>query len=150
MYDDILGEQDEKDKNKEPKKFKLSEVCYDCGNIFEDCECEEGFGLGDVDLDEEESKLAIDDNEKDSCDGECEECAACDDPWSVGIEPSQDIGCIKFNDMGRNCSDQCITCELHDCLYTGGGTITKESMRPKPSGYSIGRPTITKNTMVMI
>ena len=61
MFDDILGpyEEDEKQKEKKPQ-VDLNGVCYDCGNTFEECECEEGFNLGDLDDDVEFVSYKID------------------------------------------------------------------------------------------
>ena len=148
MYDDILGPYEEKKKAKKPKnRVNLkNQVCYDCGNTFEECECEEGFSLEDIDLDEEESKLgAIDENEEDPWDGAdmedtCKDDCGCDDDGGcigVGclndceIPPEQDIATIEpmsdaeenriwqlvGNDQGRNCEGQCKTCDDYDCMY---------------------------------
>ena len=133
MYDDILGPYEEKKEKKPKKRINLkNQVCYDCGNTFEECECEEGFSLEDLDLDEEESKLgAIDENDvdedpwdgadmEDTCKDDCgdDDCGClgvgCLDD---GISPEQDIASLSYNDEGRNCEGQCKTCEMYDCMY---------------------------------
>jgi hypothetical protein len=95
MYDDILGDYgEEKDKKPRPKsRINLKDqICYDCQQPYDLCECEEGFNIEDLDLDEEESKLgAIDDNEEDPWDG-CDK-DDCEDDCDCAIPPEQDIGC---------------------------------------------------------
>ena len=126
MYDDILGPRDEKEKKpKKPKnKINMNKVCYDCGNPYEECECEEGFGidgdLEDLELELEEDPWAMDDDGKCDCsdDDDCDEDCGCIGVGALdnNIPPEQDIGCLK-NDEGRNCEGQCKTCEMYDCMY---------------------------------
>lgn len=147
MYDDILGPRDEDvEKVKTPKnRVNLKDkICYDCGQPFEECECEEGFGLGDLEMDDDGLEMKEDpwDGADEEDDGGCvgvgclgttepedeppeDEPDCCCDDCDCSIPPEQDIGCLKTqlkqgslcNDEGRNCDGQCKTCEMYDCMY---------------------------------
>ena len=94
MYNDILGEPEKKsdeeiEKNRKKINLIKHKVCYDCGNPYDLCECDEGFGLGDFD----------DDQLEHSCSPDCNKCDDSEDTGCMGVGVLKDSHSNEDDDV---------------------------------------------------